>query len=84
MLPLHFSVPEDDQDPIYIELWNYPSEQFVKNKLIDPLSLYLSLVGEKAIQVSDDLEKLMDLLSEGLHSAHTRQFVIINDTNFNV
>ena len=58
----------DEPDAIHIEVWKYPPEQFSKNKLIDPLSLYLSLRGEKDRQISDGLEKLMDVVSEGLHS----------------
>lgn len=58
----------DDPDAIHIEVWKYPPEQFSKNKLIDPLSLYLSLRGEQDSQISEGLEKLMDVVSEGLHS----------------
>jgi len=58
----------DDPDAIHIEVWKYPPEQFSKNKLIDPLSLYLSLRGEQDRQISEGLEKLMDVVSEGLHS----------------
>jgi len=58
----------DDPDAIHIEVWKYPPEQFSKNKLIDPLSLYLSLRGENDTQISESLEKLMDVVSEGLHS----------------
>ena len=58
----------DDPDAIHIEVWKYPPEQFSKNKLIDPLSLYLSLRGESDTHISESLEKLMDVVSEGLHS----------------
>lgn len=58
----------DEPDAIHIEVWKYPPEQFAKNKLIDPLSLYLSLKGGNDRKISVGLEKLMDIVSEGLHS----------------
>ena len=58
----------DEPDAIHIEVWKYPPEQFSKNTLIDPLSLYLSLRTEKDSQIREGLEKLMDIVSEGLHS----------------
>ena len=55
----------DEPDAIHIEVWKYTPEQFSKNKLIDPLSLYLSLRGEKERLISEGLEKLMDVVGEG-------------------
>lgn len=66
--PDHIILEADDPDAIQIEVWKYPPEQFAKNQLIDPLSLYLSLRDEKNGKIRSALEKLMDVVNEGLHS----------------
>lgn len=58
----------DDPDAIHIEVWKYPPEQFSKNQLIDPLSLYLSMREEKDSKISAGLKKLIDVVSEGFRS----------------
>jgi len=62
----------DDPDAINIEVWKYAPEQFSKNQLIDPLSLYLSMRDKEDNKISAALEKLMDVVSEGLHSEKTK------------
>jgi hypothetical protein len=58
----------DDPDAIHFEVWKYPPEQFSKNQLIDPLSLYLSMREEKDSKISAGLKKLMDVVGEGFRS----------------
>jgi len=57
-----------EPDSVVIEVWKYNPEVFSKKNLIDPVSLYLSMVESAGDDVGVALEKLIAFVEEGLRN----------------
>lgn len=47
-------------DSIILEIWQYPPEKNIENRMVDPLSLYLSLRSNEDERIASALEELLE------------------------
>lgn len=52
-------VPSQDPDAQEIEVWSYPPALFAQRDVVDPLSLYLSLKGDRDERIESSLDEMM-------------------------
>lgn len=57
-----------EPDSVIIEVWKYAPELFARKSLVDPISLYLSMLEEGDEDVGAALGKLIRFVEEGLRS----------------
>ncbi|WP_458775573.1 hypothetical protein [Desulforhopalus sp. 52FAK] len=60
-----------EPDSVVVEVWKYSPEVFSKKNLIDPVSLYLSMVEPSREDVAAALVKLITFVEEGLRNTQS-------------
>lgn len=53
-------IPAADENSAMLEIWRYSPSRFVMNGVVDKLSLYLSLLGDKNARVEAALEDMLE------------------------
>ncbi|MBN2425262.1 MAG: hypothetical protein JXR46_15320 [Calditrichaceae bacterium] len=55
-------IVQTNEGEILLEVWKYAPGILAKNRIVDPLSLYLTLKGEKDERIEFELEKMIEKL----------------------